>query len=328
MAAKKAAEASVNWVAEDLKNKELKNIYLLYGEEAFLKQQNMNWLLKYLMPEDDGMNFARFDGKKAEVEAIIDFADHRVVLVTDSGFFKNGNAELNDYIKHLPETTYLIFVEKEASGVTALFKTVKELGRVVAYNEMTEDEIRIQVLRILKREGKQMRGSTFSYLLMKTGTDMMNIASELEKLICYTLGREEITAEDIDAVTTARIEEHVFVLTNAIAEKQQRRALDSYYEMLSLNAKPMGIISLLAGQFNRMLRVKDLRSIGMDQKQIEAKLKMKAFAVQENGRLASRFSMEELKEAIEDCVKAEEAIKTGRMSDRLSVETLIIKHSI
>ena len=46
MAAKKSAEASVNWVAEDLKNKELKNIYLLYGEEAFLKQQNMNWLLK------------------------------------------------------------------------------------------------------------------------------------------------------------------------------------------------------------------------------------------------------------------------------------------
>ncbi|MCR5128975.1 MAG: DNA polymerase III subunit delta [Lachnospiraceae bacterium] len=335
MAAKKGTEASVNWVAEDLKNKELKNIYLLYGEEAFLKQQNMNWLLKYLMPEDDGMNFARFDGKKAEVEAIIDFADtmplfadHRVVLVTDSGFFKNGNAELNDYIKHLPETTYLIFVEKEASGVTALFKTVKELGRVVAYNEMTEDEIRMQVLRILKREGKQMRGSTFSYLLMKTGTDMMNIASELEKLICYTLGREEITAEDIDAVTTARIEEHVFVLTNAIAEKKQKKALDSYYEMLSLNAKPMGIISLLAGQFNRMLRVKDLRSIGMDQKQIETKLKMKAFAVQENGRLASRFSMEELKEAIEDCVRAEEAIKTGRMSDRLSVETLIIKHSV
>ena len=173
-----------------------------------------------------------------------------------------------------------------------------------------------------------MRASTFSYLLMKTGTDMMNISSELEKLICYSLGREEITAEDIDAVTTARIEEHVFVLTNAIAERHQKKALDSYYEMLSLNAKPMGIISLLAGQFNRMLRVKDLRSIGMDQKQIEAKLKMKPYAVQENGRLASRFSMEELKEAIEDCVKAEEAIKTGRMSDRLSVETLIIKHSV
>ena len=233
MAAKKSAEASVNWVAEDLKNKELKNIYLLYGEEAFLKKQNTDWLLKYLMPEDDGMNFARFDGKKATVEQIIEFADtmplfadHRVVLVTDSGFFKNGNAEMNDYIKHMPDTTYLIFVEKEASGVTALFKTVKELGRVVAYNEMTEDEIRMQVLRILKREGKQMRGSTFSYLLMKTGTDMMSISSELEKLICYTLGREEITAEDIDAVTTARIEEHVFVLTNAIAEKQ--RILSGY----------------------------------------------------------------------------------------------------
>ncbi|MBR1471209.1 MAG: DNA polymerase III subunit delta, partial [Lachnospiraceae bacterium] len=204
---------------------------------------------------------------------------------------------------------------------------VKEIGRVVEYSEMTEDELRIQVVRILKREGRQMRASTFSYLLMKTGTDMTNIASELEKLICYTMGREEITEADIDAVVTSRIEEHVFVLTNAIAEKKQKKALDSYYEMLALKASPMGIISLLAGQFNRMLKVKDLRSIGMDQKQIEAKLKMKAYAVQENGRLASRFTMEELKQALEDCVRAEEAVRTGRMSDRLSVETLIIKYS-
>ena len=334
MAAKKGKEPAVNWVAEDLKSGELKNIYLLYGEEAFLKKQNVDRLLHYLVPEDDGMNFARIDGKKADVEQIMGFADtmplfaeRRVVLVSDSGFFKSGNAALNDYVKHLPPTTYLLFAEKEVGGTTALFKTVKEIGRVVEYSEMTEDELRIQVVRILKREGRQMRASTFSYLLMKTGTDMTNIASELEKLICYTMGREEITEADIDAVVTSRIEEHVFVLTNAIAEKKQKKALDSYYEMLALKASPMGIISLLAGQFNRMLKVKDLRSIGMDQKQIEAKLKMKAYAVQENGRLASRFTMEELKQALEDCVRAEEAVRTGRMSDRLSVETLIIKYS-
>ncbi|MBR1471958.1 MAG: hypothetical protein IJ600_10010, partial [Lachnospiraceae bacterium] len=123
MAAKKGKEPAVNWVAEDLKSGELKNIYLLYGEEAFLKKQNLDRLLHYLVPEDDGMNFARIDGKKADVEQIMEFADtmplfaeRRVVLVTDSGFFKSGNAALNDYVKHLPPTTYLLFAEKEVGG--------------------------------------------------------------------------------------------------------------------------------------------------------------------------------------------------------------------
>ena len=40
-----------------------------------------------------------------------------------------------------------------------------------------------------------------------------------------------------------------------------------------------------------------------------------------------RFSEEELRNAVEECVASEEAVKTGLMGDRLSVELLIMKYS-
>ena len=39
---------------------------------------------------------------------------------------------------------------------------------------------------------------------------MENIRMELEKLICYTMGREVITKEDIDAVGTVHVNSRIF----------------------------------------------------------------------------------------------------------------------
>lgn len=42
---------------------------------------------------------------------------------------------------------------------------------------------------------------------------------------------------------------------------------------------------------------------------------------------SARFTGEELKEALTACVETEEAVKTGQMNDRMSVELLIIAYS-
>ena len=42
---------------------------------------------------------------------------------------------------------------------------------------------------------------------------------------------------------------------------------------------------------------------------------------------ARSFSLEQLEAAVRDCADAEEAVKTGRMNDILSVELLIVKYS-
>ena len=74
---------------------------------------------------------------------------------------------------------------------------------------------------------------------------MGNITKELEKLFCYALERDVITREDIDAVCVTQISNHIFDMVNAVAEKQQKKALDMYYELLALKEPPMRILFLL-----------------------------------------------------------------------------------
>ena len=52
---------------QDIKSGEFKQIYLLYGEEAFLKNSYKN-RLKEAIIGDDTMNFARFEGKGLDVD--------------------------------------------------------------------------------------------------------------------------------------------------------------------------------------------------------------------------------------------------------------------
>ena len=42
---------------------------------------------------------------------------------------------------------------------------------------------------------------------------------------------------------------------------------------------------------------------------------------------AKNFTEDELRQAVEECVASEEAVKTGTMNDRMSVELLILKYS-
>ena len=51
------------------------------------------------------------------------------------------------------------------------------------------------------------------------------------------------------------------------------------------------------------------------------------FAMKKYQSQAKSFSVEALRTAVEECVAGEEAVKTGAMNDRLSVELLIMKYS-
>ena len=54
-------------ILEDIKNQDYKKVYLLYGDEAYLKQQYTHRLLQALVSEEDTMNFSRFEGKGINV---------------------------------------------------------------------------------------------------------------------------------------------------------------------------------------------------------------------------------------------------------------------
>lgn len=66
---------------------------------------------------------------------------------------------------------------------------------------------------------------------------------------------------------------------------------------------------------------------GYDNKSIASKAGIPPFTVGKYAAQASKFRTVQLRLAMEECAAADEAVKTGRMNDKMSVELLIVKYS-
>ncbi len=319
---------------EDLKTGAFRPVYLLYGEEAYLKNRYKNRLRQAILPEDDTMNFSSYEGRGIDVRQIIDqaetmpfFADHRLILIENSGFFKNACPELAEYIPQLPQETILIFVENEVDKRGKLFKAVKSAGRVAELGRQDERTLTAWVLGTIKKEKKNITSDALKRFLEMAGDDMENIEHELEKLLSFVHGKSAIELGDVEEICTETTESRIFDMIHAVAEKRQKQALDLYYDLLSLKEPPMRILFLIARQFNQMLQVRSLSEQGYDGTSIASRAGIAPFIAKRTLAQAKRFTIPVLRRAVEDCVEAEEAVKTGRLGDRLAVEMLIVRYS-
>ena len=321
-------------IDNDIKMGQLKNVYLLYGTEDYLKRQYRDKLKHALVEPDDTMNFSAYEGKDINPKELIDlsetlpfFKERRMILVENSGFFKNSCDDLAEYMSQVPESTCFVFVEEEVDKRSKLFKAASRAGSAVEFETPKEDMLIRWILGRIQREGKKITQSVMQLFLSKTGSDMENIDKELEKLICYTLDKTEISAADVEAICTGQTENKIFEMIDAISAKNQKKALDLYYDLLALKEAPMRILFLIARQFQNLLLIKSMSAKGYPAVSIAKTAGMPSFAVQKNLRQAGAFKINQLKEAIEDCGQAEEDVKTGRMADQLAVELLIVKYS-
>ena len=147
---------------EDIKNREFRRAYLLCGEEMYLKVQYKKKLQEAVLGSDDTMNLNIYIGKGIDTRAVIEqaetmpfFADHRVILIENSGLFKTANEELAEYLKKVPDETVFIFVEDEVDKRGKMYKAVKSVGRIVEFNRQDEKTLMQWILGILKREKKK-----------------------------------------------------------------------------------------------------------------------------------------------------------------------------
>lgn len=320
---------------EDLKTGQFSQIYLLFGEENYLKRQYKERFTKALLSEGDTMNYAYYEGKGIDVREVIDlaetmpfFAERRLLVFENTGFFKSSaGADLADYLKELPKTTYFLFVENEVDKRSKMYKAVKAKGRAVELPLQDEKTLKRWVAGQVGKENKKITESDVMYFLNKVGTDMENITKELEKIFCYALERGVVTLEDIDAVCVTQITNHIFDMVNAVAEKKQKKALDLYYELLALKEPPMRILFLLTRQYRGLYQVKQLMKKGYGRKEIAEKAGLHPFAVGKYQEQARLFRIKELREILEDSADIEQRVKTGLLTDVLAVEIFLVKYS-
>ena len=321
-------------LSEEIKSGELKQVYVLYGEEAYLRNQYKDKLKNALLGGGDPMNLHCFEGKDVRSGEVIDLAEtmpflaeRRVIILENSGLFARGGEELAEYLGAPSETAYFVFVEPTVDKRSKLYKAATARGRAIEFAAQDEAVLKRWILGFLKKENKNITERDLNLFMDKTGSDMANIRGELEKLLCYCLERDVITAQDIEAVCTKQVSSQIFDMINAVAERNQKKAMELYYDLLTLKEPPMRILFLIARQFNLLLQVKELKNKGLDANSIGEKVGLAGFIARKYVTQASKFKEDDLRRALTDCVESEEAVKTGKMNDIMSVELLIVKYS-
>lgn len=319
-------------ITQDIKDGRFSNVYLLYGEEAYLRKQYRDKLKAALVPEGDTMNSSIFAGKDINANEVADmagtmpfFAERRVIIIEDSGWLKSGNDRITELVKAIPDTTVLIFVEEEVDKRSKLYKAITSKGYAALCEMQDEATLKKWIMGLLKKENKLITPEALNLLLDRTGTNMENIRREVEKLVCYKYYDEGITAADVEELCIVQIQNRIFEMVEAVAQKNQKQALDLYYDLIALKEAPMKILALIARQFNMLLQVKEMKQKGYQEAEIASQTGLNPYFLKKKYiPQAAQFQMPQLEAAIKACVEAEEDVKTGRMSDTLSVELIIV----
>lgn len=316
---------------EDIKNRAFHKLYLLYGEEDYLKKMYRNSLKKAILAGSDDINYSYFEGKDTDVlqikeivETLPFFNDYRLVIIEDSGFFKSANT-LTDYLEGMPESSIVVFVEKETDKRNKLYKYVNKNGIAVEMKQMGVKDIKRFVALMLKENGKKMREATADYFLQQVDNSMVNITNEIDKLVSYTYGREEITAEDIDAICCVQVTGHIFQMIDYAMEGKAKEVLKLYNDLLELRESPMSVLYLITRQFNMLLQAKTAGNISRNE--LASRIQVPPFAAGKYINQARGFKASQLKELLDGCVETEYKFKRGLLDAQTGVEILLLNMS-
>ena len=320
-------------ISDDIKKGEFKSVYLLYGEEEYLKKQYRD-RLKNAIAGDDTMNYSYYDSDNASVKDIIDvcetlpfFAQKRLVIMENTGFLKSSNDELADYIKHIPDYLVVVMVEKDVDKRNKVYKAVDSVGYICEMKPQTTATLEKWIAGLLAKDNLKISREACDLILDKTGAGMDYIRQETEKLVSYCQGRDVVTVEDVEKVCATQTTSHIFDMISAIANKKQQQALDLYYDLLELKEPPMRILFMISRQFNLMLQAKDLSSRGMNREQVAHTMGVQSFIAGKCINQCRNFSMGELKSGLAESVNTESLIKSGMMDENIGVEMLLVKYS-
>lgn len=322
-----------------LQQNDISSCYLFYGAEEYLKITYTNLLKKKLLdPAAEAMNADIFEGNKQSVSDILDcvetlpfLSDKRMVIVKNSGLFqtgrKNDSEKIAEYIKKIPETTCILFIEKEADKRGKLYKAVSKYGYVAEMNGLTEKELLYWITRECKKNKIQIETKIAVYLLRTVGGDMLLLQEEIKKLGGFLPENAQVTILDIDTVCTKSLETKIFDLINAMINGKPKEAVTIYRNLLLLKESPLMVLAMIIRQFRLILQCKVLLEKGETEYQIAKIAGLRDFMVRDYCRQSKYFSVEQLKNALKYCLQTDINIKTGKLNDELAVEVLLLEYS-
>ena len=324
---------------KEVKSGTIRNIYLFYGEEDYLKEVYCRRIEDIVLDDSlKDLNKVVLHEEK-DISKIIDicetmpcFSEKKIVILKNSSFFKatkkdgkNKKEDLEMLIKNVPPYTCLIFCETEVDKRLKVVKEVEKKGLVVEFKLQPVNILVKWIAGELKKKGKAITVDTATKLVEYGESSMFSIQNEINKLCLYVEDRQEITDNDIEEICTKPINVRIFDLIDNIALQNEDMALKNLKEMIILKEPIPKIMFMIIKHIKQLLEMKTLQKEGVVPRDCVTIMKIAPYTATKLSNQIRKFEEKKLKIILEEMLELDYKVKIGEIRDILAVEIVITK---
>ena len=320
-----------------------KGIYLLYGEDTFLLEQQLHKIKKNFGEIVKGINYISIDENNiqeliADIETPAFGYANKLIIARNTGIFKREakgrtggvskelKDKINDYLKEnvdmINNAVVLVFVENEAEK-NSIYNTIEKIGIVCNFEEQKPFQIIKRLKSICNSYKVNVDESTLQYLIESCGTNMQDLINEIRKLIEFAGENGTIKKQDIDKLCIKKIESVIFDLTDNLGQKKVKEAIDVLYNLIASKEPIQKILITLYNHFKKLYFVKLAIAYNKD---IAQSLQLKPnqmFLVNKYKAQAKGFKTSELRKIVQELENLDYKYKIGLIDLNIGLEAIL-----
>ncbi|MBE6787039.1 MAG: DNA polymerase III subunit delta [Ruminococcaceae bacterium] len=320
-----------------------RNVYILFGNDGYLKNLYANKISGMCAEPDDIFNFQKFSGDcdlQEVYDAVLQFpmmSDKKCVILTDYDFEKCSKSDfekLCTIISDTPESCVFILLydvlEIVAKKNTKLSKLVtaaeKNNGVAAELNHRTVPDLIKMLTAGAAKRGCKFEGAAARYLVETSGEDINTLKNELEKL-CNFVGSGEITKQTVDEICIKTVEASVYTLSKHIIECNMSAALKILDELFYLKVEPIIILSTISGFYVDMYRTFVGKERAMTAPEIAQAFdyKNREFVIRNAVSDVKKFTSTKFLFSFDALRAADKSLKSFSSDPRVVLEQLLVK---
>ncbi|MFI2743253.1 DNA polymerase III subunit delta [Zhouia sp. PK063] len=298
----------VKQIVKEIKEKQLKPVYFLMGEEPYYIDRIADFIEDNVLSEEEkGFNQMVLYGRDVSVDDIVSnakrypmMAEYQVVIVKEAQELSRTIENLERYVLNPQPTTILVlcYKYKTIDKRKKLYKALKKNGVLFESKKLYENQVADWIRRVLSGNNYSITPKAAQMLVEFLGTDLSKINNELDKLkVIYAQGKE-FTPEIIEENIGISKDYNNFELRKAIGERDIKKATQiiNYFAQNPKDNPIVVTVSLLHSFFIQLLKYHGLTD--HSQKSVASALKINPFFVGEYQIAARNYPMKKVSQII------------------------------
>lgn len=330
---------------EKIKSGKMSNCYIFCGIDEELIKENINNLIHTIINKEfEDLNLVKFDGNTLEnfdkvinaCETLPFMSEKKVVEIYRANFLSNncGKEVYNDfkkYIDNIPSTCililYYVFKDKRDNISASKNKSIFALDKkctIVKAEKLKGYELEKAVKQIFDSKNKKIGNVELRLFSSSVPSDMGIVENEVEKLCCYTMGRD-ITKQDIYDLYPKNNDDDIFDLVDLIGDKKIKQAIDTLNELIFKGSTSFEILYMIERQFKLIYNVKNLLNAKKTSFDISKEIRLPEFICKKIIGQSKKFTFNQLKNSLYACLETERILKSSSSHKKTEMEMLLVK---